>query len=83
MTTITIDQTKCIGCGQCVNDCFPKNLRLEDGKAVVGGPCMECGHCYAVCPTGAVIMEGYATDSVLDCKADVPEANGDALLHTI
>lgn len=83
MTTITIDQTKCIGCGQCVNDCFPKNLRLEDGKAVVGGPCMECGHCYAVCPTGAVTMEGYATDSVLDCKADVPVANGDALLHTI
>ena len=83
MTTITIDQTKCIGCGQCVNDCFPKNLRLEDGKAVVGGPCMECGHCYAVCPTGAVQMEGYSTDAVIDCQGDYPVADGDALLNTI
>lgn len=83
MTTINIDQTKCIGCGQCVKECFPKNLHLENNKVVVNGPCMECGHCYAVCPTGAVTMEGYATDTILDCKADVPVASGNSLLNTI
>lgn len=80
---IIIDQNKCIGCGQCVNDCFPKNLRLENGKAVVAGSCMECGHCYAVCPVDAVTMEGYDTDSVQDYQADVAVADGDALLNTI
>lgn len=35
---IRIDETKCIGCGQCVKDCFSHTLRIENSKAVVAGP---------------------------------------------
>ncbi len=51
---IQIDREKCTGCGLCVKDCFPENLRLADQKAQPGGDCFMCGHCIAICPTGAV-----------------------------
>lgn len=58
---IIIDTDKCIGCGQCVRDCFPHYLTLSDGKALVSGDrCLECGHCVAVCPQDAIQMAGYA-----------------------
>ena len=58
---IIIDTDKCIGCGQCVRDCFPRYLTLADGKAQVSGDrCLECGHCVAVCPQDAIQMAGYA-----------------------
>lgn len=80
---IVVDQAKCIGCGQCIADCFKENLFLENGKATVTGPCMECGHCYAVCPTKAIAMEGYPTDDVLELSAEVPVVSGESLLNTI
>ena len=55
---IKIDQSKCMGCGECVADCFNGCLAVIDGKAnVVGSRCTECGHCFAVCPSEAIIME--------------------------
>lgn len=66
---IVIDSAKCVGCGSCVKDCFPGVIELKEGKAVtVSDRCMECGHCIAVCPTDAVILEGYDMSEVLDCR---------------
>ena len=57
---ITIASDKCTGCGQCIRDCFPHYLTLVDGKAqATGQRCLECGHCVAICPQGAVQMSGY------------------------
>lgn len=72
----------CIGCGRCVADCFPRNLFLSDGKAHVKRVCMECGHCFTVCPTGAVRISGYPEDGVMELK-DAPAADGEALLALI
>lgn len=78
---ITIDQKKCIGCGACVADCFPGNLVLRDGTVQVLGECIECGHCFAVCPENAVRMPAmYPTDDVIDYAAGQPEIDGDTLL---
>jgi heterodisulfide reductase subunit A-like polyferredoxin len=42
---ISIDVEKCIGCGQCVKDCFPSDIEIIDGKAKVNNvTCMNCGH---------------------------------------
>ena len=59
MDQITIDKAKCIGCGACVKDCVASALYLADGKAQFREGCIECGHCYAICPVGAVDMPGY------------------------
>ncbi len=65
MNSIIINEEKCIGCSLCVNDCPGSCLYLESGKAhVYKSGCIECGHCYAICPKGAVTMAGY------DCKEE-------------
>ena len=44
----------------CVNDCPNACLYIDGGKAKFRGPiCIECGHCFAICPEGAVSMPDY------------------------
>ena len=60
MNHIIINQEKCNGCGLCVKDCPGSYLYLKNKKAATHEMgCIECGHCYAVCPKNAVIMDGY------------------------
>ena len=61
MNTRTIDVEKCVGCGLCVEDCFNNYLLLKEnseGRRTASfkerGRCMECGHCNAICPQGAI-----------------------------
>ncbi len=59
---ITIDTEVCRGCGRCVEVCKDFGLTLENGKAcrsespIFG--CIACGHCMAVCPSGAIKIMG-------------------------
>lgn len=62
---ICFDEMLCIGCGACVNDCVSWCIELESGKARLRDEyqqCIHCGHCFAVCPTGAVRVENDAYD---------------------
>jgi nitroreductase/NAD-dependent dihydropyrimidine dehydrogenase PreA subunit len=65
---IQFDQTRCVGCGLCVEDCFPGALSLTDHKAALSAPdnCIGCGHCIAICPCNAV------SEDALDMNAVVP-----------
>ena len=61
MDKIIIDSNKCIGCAKCVKDCVASALFIENGKAKLREGCIECGHCFAICPEGAVDMPAYNT----------------------
>ena len=50
---------KCTGCGNCVNICPQKIIKLVDRKAVVTEPdkCDQMWACIRICPTGAFTKE--------------------------
>ena len=70
---IQIDSALCVGCGRCVKDCLPQALRLKDRKAhfLPDHNCMECGHCIAICPRGAVSVPDPEMREVVPI-ADLP-----------
>ncbi len=58
---ISIDATKCMGCGACVNACPPNALTLSrrDDTIILNyfiGRCIFCGRCAEVCPVGAITV---------------------------
>ena len=55
---ISIDDTKCTGCGQCIPDCPEGALQLIDGKArlVSDLSCDGLGACIGTCPEGAITI---------------------------
>lgn len=72
---IHIDETKCIGCGKCVNACHNSALKLVDGKAKLVGEvlCDGLGACIGECPVGALKIE---TREVRDEKPNNNAAAG-------
>ncbi len=67
---VSIDQTKCIGCGACAKDCVAGNINMQEGKAQPNGPCMLCGHCVAICPSEAVSIPEYDMTEVVTLGGD-------------
>jgi NAD-dependent dihydropyrimidine dehydrogenase PreA subunit len=57
-TTISIDNDKCGGAGECVAVCpsLPKVYDIEDNKATAPNidNCIQCCACVHVCPTEAI-----------------------------
>ena len=51
-----IIEKKCNGCGICQKECAAFIIEMRDGIPFIarGIDCVECGHCVAVCPTGAI-----------------------------
>lgn len=56
VTTLQLDQLKCIGCGMCTIVCPHAVLSMNGKKAhiVNRDACMECGACAQNCPTEAL-----------------------------
>jgi len=64
-----IELERCEGCGDCIDRCPVKAIRISDGKkAVIGEECIDCGQCAKTCPQGAPVavtgslhgLSGYA-----------------------
>lgn len=79
-----VDIEKCVGCGQCVKDCFPRDIKIVDGKAKINNvTCIKCGHCIAVCPKSAISMDEYNMEDVKEYNKDEFSIDADRLLNFI
>lgn len=78
MIQLKIDEELCIGCGDCAADCVHNILELADGIPTIisGGEtnCLQCQHCLAVCPAGALSIMGLDPKNSLQLPADVPSS---------
>lgn len=74
--TSVVDDTKCSGCGTCIQVCPYGALRKNDkGLAeVIVAACKGCGCCGATCPENAITMTNYTDAQLLaEAKAALPE----------
>lgn len=83
MKNVLINKDKCIGCGKCVKDCVSEKIKLIDGKAeFMYENCITCGHCYAICPVGAVTLTKYG-DVEEEKVTSMTEIDSDLLLQAM
>lgn len=54
---VSVDETTCSGCGDCVERCQMQALSLAEGVVTVhSSHCVGCGNCVSACPTGSLSM---------------------------
>lgn len=52
--SVTLDESKCVGCTNCIKRCPTEAIRVRNGKAVITSErCIDCGECIRVCPQHA------------------------------
>ena len=64
---ISVDRNKCVRCGSCIRDCVVEVLKTDSENYPYLAPelekyCLNCQHCLAVCPTGAVSCNGVQAE---------------------
>jgi len=76
MQLFYVDAEKCNRDGLCIREC-PFYLLRPGGDKVpemvpgAEGGCLRCGHCLAVCPTGAVTLDGTSAEACEPVQADL------------
>lgn len=83
---IEIDQEKCVGCGQCTDNCPGKVPVVEEGKARMGREeCITCSNCVVTCPEEAItiketfyVEEGFYKTVPADIPYEYPAPPKDA-----
>lgn len=49
--SVTLNESKCVGCTNCIKRCPTEAIRVRDGKAVIASErCIDCGECIRICP---------------------------------
>lgn len=77
MATILVDQDLCTRCGICSNICSMAIIEPADENtlprvpAAKAGMCIQCGHCEATCPSGALLLNVRP-----DEKVKIPAGSG-------
>ena len=56
VSTLSYDETKCLGCGKCLDVCPQNVFDFNNGKAIIidKDACIECGACMMNCPGTAL-----------------------------
>lgn len=49
--SVTLNESKCVGCTNCIKRCPTEAIRVRNGKAVIASErCIDCGECIRICP---------------------------------
>ena len=59
MTTLKLDNSKCTGCGICIDVCPHNVFAINNGKSQIINKdnCMECGACKRNCPINIIEVD--------------------------
>lgn len=77
-----VDTEKCVKCGLCVSDCLTGALGCDENSVPkMQNPlrCIECQHCLAICPHGAISILGKNPEE----SCNIREINSDDVLNLI
>ena len=82
MDLITVNEEKCIKCGQCIKECPVYVLKMgkKGPEEVENTNCIACGHCVAICPSDAIDNKKTPLDKQVDAK-DFPKLNAEQAEH--
>lgn len=78
VTSIHLDQDRCIGCIHCVRSCPTEAIRVRSWKAVISPErCIECGMCVKVCPRHATrpVVDTLEALADYDYKIAIPASS--------
>jgi nitroreductase/NAD-dependent dihydropyrimidine dehydrogenase PreA subunit len=74
----TVDETVCTGCGECAEDCTMRCIEMIADIPTMSKEneerCVQCQHCFAVCPVGALSILGKDPEQFPLHKKDLPSA---------
>ncbi len=85
VTTLTLNERKCNGCGRCTEVCPHGVFQVENRKArlVDRDACIECGACALNCAAGAIAVDagvgcasGLINEWLQGLKVRVPTGGG-------
>jgi len=57
LNTVKVDESKCTGCGICVEICPVGAITIDKVAKIDAGICAGCGVCIDECPNNAIYME--------------------------
>jgi len=77
MSILTIDREKCNSDGICAAACPARIIRMDEKEGCpVPAPdfldfCIKCGHCVAICPTGALRLDWLSPEGCTPIQAEL------------
>lgn len=67
--SVRLDESKCMGCTNCIKRCPTGAIRVRRGKAyIISERCIDCGECIRICPHHAKYAEKYSFDELQKYK---------------
>ena len=80
MASLLIDERKCNKCGICTEECPANIIRMVEEESLpfwvrgAEGACLNCGHCVAVCPPGALELSSMPLAACIPVKDELQPA---------